>query len=144
MDYRIRRSPAELNSTGFVEIGPGRYSGAHWQEGCLFIWGDAFGMAEGLISKHLSSYDSLEMNDVPEEIGRLVIADWRAAAAALPSLRMQEAFEALRLADSYHLIDGLENELQLERWTIAAMLNELAQECEIFYALEPWIRILGR
>lgn len=37
MDYRIRKTKAELDSTGFMEIGPGRYSGEHWQEGFLFV-----------------------------------------------------------------------------------------------------------
>jgi hypothetical protein len=143
MDYHIRRSPAELGSTGFVEIGPGRHSGVHWQEGSLFIWGDAFGMAEGLISKHLASYDHLEMNDIPEDIGKRVIADWRAGAVALPNLNIQQAFEALRLVDSYRIIDGLENDLGFKRGAIGSMLNELAQECERFYTQAPWIRILG-
>lgn len=51
------------------------------------------------------------MNDVPE--------DWKTRHSGLA----QEAFEALRLVDSYHAIDGLENDLQLKREAIASMLR---------------------
>ena len=52
MDYRIRRNPEELDSTGYVEIGPGEYSGHHWQKSFLFVWEDAFVHAEGIVRKH--------------------------------------------------------------------------------------------
>ena len=59
MDYRVRRTKAELDSSGYMEIGPGQYSGKHWQDGFLFVWEDAFGMAEGIIVKHYPDYDHL-------------------------------------------------------------------------------------
>jgi hypothetical protein len=40
MDYRIRHNKAELDSTGYMEIGPGRYTGSHWQDGFIFVWED--------------------------------------------------------------------------------------------------------
>jgi hypothetical protein len=49
MDYRIRRSPQELESTGFMEICPWRFSEKYWQEGCLFVWEDSFNVAEGIV-----------------------------------------------------------------------------------------------
>src|SRR5438128_10862593 len=35
MDYRVRRRKSELESTGYMEIGPGKYSGELWRDGFL-------------------------------------------------------------------------------------------------------------
>ncbi|MFZ4396090.1 MAG: hypothetical protein ACOYOU_10745 [Kiritimatiellia bacterium] len=68
MDYQIRADSKELDPTGYMEIGPGRYNKKHWQPGFLFIWEDAFGMAEGIVTKHFPSYDHFGMNDISKKI----------------------------------------------------------------------------
>ena len=86
MDYRVRRAKSELESTGYIEIGPGKYSGEHWQDGFLFIWEDAFGMAEGILTKHFPKYDHFSMNYIPKDIGQKIVAEWRDVADRLPGM----------------------------------------------------------
>lgn len=141
MDYRIRRNPSELESTGYMEIGPGKYSGLNWQDGFLFVWEDAFGMAEGILAKYLPEYDHFGMNDVAKEVGLQVISEWRRVADVLGSLGLEEACRALNLEASYH--GGFEDDVAADRGPIAALLRELADECERFYRQGEWICILG-
>jgi hypothetical protein len=77
VDYRVRRETSELDSTGYVEIGPGKYDGTHSQDGFLFVWEDAFDMAEGIVAKHVPTYDHFSITDIPKEVGQKVIAEWR-------------------------------------------------------------------
>lgn len=141
MDYLIRRDAAELESTGYMEIGPGRYSGKHWQTGFLFVREDAFGMAEGILAVHFPAYDHFSMNDVPKEVGLKVIEAWKRAACALPSANPAEATALLQLDASY--CTGLETEIADDRAAIASMLKELAAECRSFYEAEDWVCVLG-
>lgn len=141
MDYRIRRTKTELDSTGYLEIGPGRYSGAHWQDGFLFVWEDAFGVAEGILRKHLPGYDHFAMNDMPREIGRKVTEDWRHVARRLNSMSPEEAHGALNLSASYRA--RLNAEIVPHKTEIASMLIELADACDDFYDREEWVCILG-
>jgi hypothetical protein len=141
MDYRIRRSKGELDSTGYVEIAPGKYSGKHWQDGSLFIWGDAFGMAEGILAKHFPEYDHLAMNDIPKHVGTKVIAEWRDAARRIPTLPPGKAYDALNLRASYR--ERLDEEFDRGRVEIAEMLELVALECDAFYQRGEWVCILG-
>ena len=141
VDYTVYRRTADLESTGYVEIGPGRHAGRHWQDGFLFVWADAFGMAEGIIARHLPGYDHFEMNDVPRAAGLRIIADWRAAADRLPTLDAAAAHAALDLDASYGC--RLDDEPEAHRTEIAAMLGELADACERFYRDGEWVCMLG-
>lgn len=140
MDYLLRRSKQELSSTNFLEIGPGKYVGNHWQEGFLFVWDGAFVVAEGILSKHFPEYDHYAMNDLPEEIGEKVIAEWRAVARQLERLELADARRALNLANAD---PDLDHELVAHRRDIARMLRELSDECEKFYQQSEWICVLG-
>ncbi len=141
MDYVIRRNPADLDSTGYMEIGPGRYSGAHWQDGFLFVWEDAFGMAEGILTKHFPDYDHFGMNEIPRDVGLKVVDDWQQAADNLSGARRSAVVEILNLAASYR--SGLEKEIVEHRDSIRAMLQELSMECRAFYRGAEWICVLG-
>ena len=141
MDYRIRKDPSELDSTGYIEIGPGRYSGHHWQPGFLFVWEDAFGMAEGLIARHLPEYDHFGMNDIPRTTGLAIVAEWREAAAELPGLNDEAVHTRLSLDASYRTWAG--PEIAAHRPDIARLLGDLADECEVFYGQGEWICVLG-
>jgi len=141
MDYLIRRNKGELDSTGYMEIGPGRYSGKHWQDGFLFVWEDAFGMAEGILAKHLPEYDHFGMNDIPKETGLKVIEEWERTANAITQSGPSEAAEMLNLAASYR--SNLESEIVHNVKAIASMLRELSRECRRFYGGSEWICVLG-
>ena len=140
MDYLLRHRKDELVSTNFLEIGPGRYVGAHWQDGFLFVGDEAFAVAEGILAKHFPDYDHFAMNDLPEEIGEKVIAEWRTVAGQIERLPPAEARKALNLLGAD--LD-LDRELGAHRKDIARMLRELADECEKFYQQSEWICVLG-
>jgi hypothetical protein len=141
MDYRIRRNKNELDSTGYMEIGPGRYSGQHWQDEFLFVWEDAFEMAEGILAKHFPAYDHLGMNDIPRDIGIRIIAEWREVAGKLKEMTTIEAHRALELPNWY--LPGLETEITAHGEEIAAMLRDISDECDCYYRQGDWICILG-
>jgi hypothetical protein len=141
MDYAIRHHASELDSTGYMEVGPGRYDGRHWQDGFLFVWEDAFGMAEGILAKHLPEYDHFGMNDVPKAIGLAVVAEWRRVAEALPGMSADEASDALNMVATYS--SRLDDEVEEHRGEIATLLRELADACERFYERGDWVCILG-
>lgn len=141
MNYAILQHAHELDSTCYMEIGPGRYSGKHWQGGFLFVWEDAFGMVEGILAKHLPEYDHFGTNDIPRAVGRAIIADWRDVAAKLAALSPAEAHAALNLDASYRV--QLDEELSSHREEIAQLLHRLADACEQFYSQNDWICVLG-
>ena len=124
-----------------MEIGPGKYSGVHWQKGFLFVWEDAFGMAEGILAKYVPNYDHFSMTDIPKEVGRNVVIEWRNVADRLGRLSAAEASAALNLAASYR--DGLEDDVTVHKAEIANMLRELADACSEFYDRHDWVCILG-
>lgn len=141
MDYRVRRERRNLNSTSYIEIGPGKYSGKHWQDGFLFVWEDAFGMAEGIVAKHVPTYDHFSMNDIPKDVGHRLIAELRDAADRLPAMSIEEAYTVLNLQPVYR--ERLGSELESHRAEIAQMLRDLADACSQFYEREEWVCILG-
>ncbi|HTF90751.1 MAG TPA: hypothetical protein VK843_20190 [Planctomycetota bacterium] len=141
MDYRIYRSRAELDSTNYVEVGAGKYSQKHWQEGCLFIEEEAFIRAEGILAQHFPSYDHIAFQDIPRLVGKRVIAAWRDAAARIPQLNPAEIYSLLNLDVVMLQVDPVA--LDRDRAAIAAMLNELADACDEFYEQDEWLRILG-
>ncbi len=141
MDYEIRRNKAELDSTGYMEIGPGKYSGKHWQEGFLFVWEDAFGVAEGIVMKYFKDYDHFGMNDIPKEIGISISSEWLKAASALNDASEEKYQELLNLDVVYR--NYMAAEISENKQSIIKMLNELAQSFEQFYQTEDWVCILG-
>ncbi len=105
------------------------------------MWEDAFGMAEGVIVKHLPDYDHFGMNDIPKEAGNKIIRDWKFVAEHLCAMSAREAQEQLNLAASYRV--NLKSEIIKNKSEISAMLQELVTECSKFYQTEEWICILG-
>ena len=141
MDYAVRRKPRELDSTGFMEIGPGRYSGKHWQEGFIFIWGDAFSLAEGIIRVHFPDYDRLAMNDIPREVGIRIVIDLQRAAVELESANETAAAICLHIPE--WLSEQFPLELASHRTAITVMLEELAGGLDRAYQSEDYACILG-
>lgn len=141
MDYRVRREPSDLESTAFIEIGPGKYAGKHWQSGFLFVSEDAFGVVEAIVAEHVARYDHFAINDIPRDAGLRLIAAWRGIADRLPELSAPEAYAALHLASGYRVYHA--GEVMAHQREIAGMLRELADACAGFYDREEWICILG-
>jgi hypothetical protein len=141
MDYRVYRRKADLDSTGFMEIGPGKYSGKHWQDSFLFVWEDAFGMAEGIVAKHFPAYAHFAMNDIPKDIGEKVTAEWRDVADRMKYMHLEQIHAALNLDASYH--QRLDIEVLSHKVEIANMLRAVADGCDEFYKQEEWVCILG-
>lgn len=141
MDYRIRQSSEELESTGFIEIGPGKFNGKHWNKGFIFIWEDAFGMAEGIISKHNSDYDHFAFNDLNKQQGNLIIQDWKKAADLIDNNDLESALIVLNANDTYgsEMID----ELKDFKDSIQQMLVGLCTFCEEHYRTNDWMCVLG-
>lgn len=141
MDYRILRQKEDLDSTGYIEIGPGKYSGKHWQEGFLFVWEDAFGMAEGILTKHFPDYDHFSMNDLPKDVGLEIAKEWYEVAVHLPHMGVDEAQSALNILSTFG--SRLEQEVMLYKAEISGMLKELSCAVEEFYEKDEWVCILG-
>jgi len=141
MDYRIRRTPDELESTGLMEICPSKFSGKHWQPGSLFVWEDAFNVAEGIVLRHLPSFDHMSSNDIPASIGAAIIADWLAAADRLPKQTSSEASAELHLAEWFR--EPFHEDFVERRSEIVTMLRALAYDCRQFYSRSEWLCIIG-
>lgn len=141
MDYRVRRDPTTLESTGFMEIYPGPDSGAHWQPGGLFVWEDAFWVAEGVLVRHHSAYDHLSPNEIPKSAGVRIINDWRAGAEAIRAGNIDAALAVLD-ASKFTWIDA-KIEFTTHGDAISLMLEQLADECARFYQGHDLISVLG-
>lgn len=87
IDLTVYRTPAELTSTAYFEIGPGRYNGKHWQPGFVFLSENAFNMAEPIFVRHDPEFDHYGMNDIERSVGMAIAADLRTAAFVDPAYR---------------------------------------------------------
>lgn len=141
MEFRLHRDKSLLSDTCFIEIGPGKYSGNHWQEGFVFVDEDAFACAEGILQHYFSDYDHFGMNDIPKATGLLIIAEWRGASKQMERLEPHEAARLLRPHDAAR--PGLIAEISAHRREILALLNDLADELERLYRTDEWVCVLG-
>ncbi len=141
MDYEIRRKKSDLDSTGYMEIGPGKYSGKHWQDGFLFVCENSFGVAEGIIMKHFKDYDHYGINNIPKEEGLSISSEWLHVASALKNAGKDECQKLLNLDVVYKKY--MEAEVFENRASIIKLLVELSNSFEQFYKMEEWICILG-
>ena len=144
MDFVVRHRPEELESTGYMELGPGPYRGRHWQSGFLFVWEDAFAYAEGIVASHFPAYDHFEMNELPSAVAQAVAADWRRAATLLARGRVSEGVEVLALERVFPgAAEALGQDLVAQQSQIVAMLTELADGVERFASRAASVCILG-
>jgi hypothetical protein len=124
MDYQIRHQPDELDSTCYIEIGPGKYNGLHWQQGFAFIRDDAFAVAEGIVEKHFPAYDQFGMNDIPREVALCILSEWRSSADRLATLEREKIQTELNLSAA--LFPSLNDEIDSNRLVVANFLRSLA------------------
>ena len=143
MDYRICKKTSELKGNGYIEIGPGKFSGKHWQDGFLFIREEKFGvMAEGIIINHLPEYDHFNWNNIPKDVGRKITTEWRNVSDQLNHMTIDNVQSSLNMPTWYGR-GRLEKEFVAHKAEIIEMLRELAERCDEFYDREDWICILG-
>jgi hypothetical protein len=144
VDYLLRYHPEELDSTGYIEIGPGPYRGRHWQPGFVFVWEDAFTFAEGIIATHAREYDHFSMNDIPSPVACEIAMDWRRAADLLDRALLKQAGDALHLERAYHGATGETREqLETRAPEIATMLRKLAEAVERYAERAECVAVLG-
>lgn len=117
IDFTVYRTPVELTSTAYFEIGPGRYNGKHWQPGFAFLSEDAFDIAEPIFVRHDPQFDHYGMNDIERSVGMAIAADLRTGAFAASAYR-----------------DAPE---------VRAMLNSLADVMETAYSASDYACVLG-
>ena len=141
MDYLIRTNPMELDSTGYMELGPGKYVGRHWTPGFLFIWEDAFGMAEGIIARHMKDYDQFGTNNIPKEIGVRIAKDWNTIATELKSLTPEQIHSRLNLQEVYR--EFLSSEIVAHKSEIAKLLSQLSRTFIDLYREHDYLCVLG-
>jgi len=141
MKYAIHREIGQLNSTGYIEIGPGRYSGKHWQSGFIFVAVDSFSMAAGIVEKHFHTFNHFGINEVPKEIGIKIIEEWQTASEMMFQMPIEDAPELLNLFSANRY--ALENELKNNQKEISSFLADLSMECKRFYENQEWLCMLG-
>ena len=141
VDYRIRRSKSELDSQSYIELAAGKYTGARGRDGSLFVPEDAFTVVEGVVARHLSTYDHGAMNDVPKDIGSRIVSEWREIAEWLPVMKPDEVRVALNVATSFGA--GFDDDLTNHRAQVIELLRGLADGCDDFYSRGEWICVLG-
>ncbi len=141
MDFTVRSEPASLEGTAFIELVPGRFDGRHWQPRSIFVKEDAFVVAEGIIARHYEGYNPLGPNEIPREIGRLVLEDWRSAAIALGDLQVRDAVEMLGVPDAWRVEVGAA--LSGQRDDIIEMLRRVSAWVEQAYEQTDCVSVLG-
>ena len=137
MSFDVHHSK-DFEGTAFVEIGPGKYTGKHWQPGFLFIDEDYFFVAESLITACVNRHDHYAMNDYSRDDALAIVDCWRSAARTLVESE-ESAIDVLRLERSYNDKVALEN----ERAQITHMLESLAASCDKFIEDHSGFCILG-
>jgi hypothetical protein len=138
MDFRVHGTK-DFEGSCYMEVGPGRWSGGHWQPGFLFIDEDDFVVAEGIIGKHFPEFDHYGMNDIPEAVALSIVEDWRDAARALASHKTAVS-AVLHLGQGNEYREG---RLEADRARIAAMISDLAEACDAFTKEASGFCVLG-
>jgi len=141
MDYQVRQDPTALESTAFMEIGPGPYSGNHWQPGFIFIRDDAFSVAEGVFFKHFPGYDHYEMNEIPRAEGEAISAELRIVASALSETPIRDAIDLLGVSGWIRV--DLSAEIDDHRAEIRTMLVQIADAMTSAYKQHDYACVLG-
>jgi hypothetical protein len=141
MDYRIRRAKSELDSTGYIEIAAGKHTGAHGQDGSLFVREDAFTAVEGVVARHFPDYDHCAMNDIPKDVGNRIISEWREIAEWMPVMKPDEVRVALNVATWFGA--SFDDEITNQRAALIELLRGLADGCDDFYSRGEWFCVLG-
>ncbi len=139
MDYLVRHSPQELESTCYVEIGPGAYAGKHWQDGFTFVPDEAFAFAQGVVSYNFPSYDPYGINELPSGVALAVAAEIH---SAIPQIgNVESAIAALRL--SQFRTTSFQSELRASSAEIGKMLGEVASALHQSAQGQECVCILG-
>jgi hypothetical protein len=123
-----------------MEIGPGRFSGRHWQPDFLFVAEDDFRLAEGILYKHFPNFDHYDINEIPDEAAYAIAREWAAASQHLSSAKAEAIGKLLHLplADADTI-----SEITTHRIAVSNMLKELSSACAAMARDAGMICILG-
>ena len=143
MQYQVHRVK-DFEGTDWVEVGPGKYDGKHWQPGYLYIWEVDFVPAEVIVGRHLADYDHFAMNDIPRDVGLAIVNDWRQVGAEL----LGSTRQGLKILSERGNVDMSPlsidpKSIEANRNQIASMLETLASSCEEFIRDADGFCILG-
>lgn len=141
MEFIVYRDPTILESSAYMEIGAGKYSGKHWQDGFIFVSDDTFPLLQSIIERHFPEYGHYRMNDVPRESGLAIASDLRIASQALGDTNQKDALE---LSVLFHgQSRWVERVLVHHREEVQNMLDEVAATLEQAYVANDYSCILG-
>jgi hypothetical protein len=141
VDYRIRRAKSDLDSTAYIEIAAGKYTGERWREGSLFVSDDAFTAVEGVVARHFPDYEHSATNDIPKEVGHRIIAEWREIAEWMPVMKPDEVRVALNVATWFGA--SFDEQITNQRADFIGLLRGLADGCDELYSRGEWLCVLG-
>jgi hypothetical protein len=139
MDYEILTLEEKCSRTDMIEIGPGKYSGKHWQVGFIFLDESDFMYAEEVIHSFYADYDHYEMNTISTKTGVKIVEGWRELAKQVPTLPVEELVERFRFRQS-----SVEYErINRERENIEKYLLQLSTRVETILSQDEFFCILG-
>jgi len=119
LEYNLYKSKEDLESTAYLEIGPGPYTGKHWQKGYTFISEQSFIFIEGIIEKYFPEYDHYDMNNIPKGAIEKIIKNLEDVSENIPEMDYQEIENALGLKNSFgskHESEIMENKEDIRKF----------------------------
>lgn len=140
-DYSVIKDIKELKGSGYYQICPGKFNGRFWQQECVFVREDVFGVTEGIIYNHYPNYNSMGINDIPKALGLEIAASWEKAASELLTADSNNVLPILFLEGEYG--EFMFEDIMANKVTISKMLGELAIILRDFYETNDLISILG-
>lgn len=141
MHFIVHRDTKLLDSTGYIEIGPGRYSGQHWQEGFLFLAEDDFSIMKGIFLAHLPDFDHYGMNDIPRQTGLAIAHELRSVANVIMNENLHKVTTALHV--NSRLLESHVQALSSHPREIQQMLLVVSTMLEQTYQTEDFVCVLG-
>lgn len=91
LDLQLIRSTSQLSGTCYIELLPGPYAGACWNNSSVFLTEQSFGPFEPIILRHHVGYDHYAFTELRRPTWDLILADAGRLASALRATRTASA-----------------------------------------------------
>ncbi len=141
MDYTVYSIDTKPDSTGFVEIVAGKYSGKHWQPNSMLVWEDAFTLAEKPLVELVPGYDHLGMNELDTDQSKSVVVRWEELAEGISNASPDSLIDQFTWADWDQ--EWILEELTKNQNNITSMLRVLASGARRFIEEKQRFCVLG-
>jgi hypothetical protein len=141
MDFTIYTVDDRPDSTGFIEIVAGSYTGKHWLPGSMLVWDDAFTFAEKALIEVVDGYDHFEMNDLSDSESQEIVNQW-----VLLARKLSEGVAPDDVSDfawDDWQANWMSQELRDHSREIAGMLSGLADGAQEFIEEKGMFCVLG-